>query len=79
MSKRNRPQPEAKSPSPRKKREPTRDRRPRWWTDLAYRFDIIGRLAERLEERWQLWWVPLILFSFPVLLIVLALIITALR
>lgn len=67
-------------PSPRgKKRKQQSDRLPDWWHTLSARFDLPGRLAERLEARWQRWWVPAILFSFPILLILIALLITALR
>jgi hypothetical protein len=36
-------------------------------------------VAERLENRWQRWWGPVVLLSFPILLILLAFIVTALR
>lgn len=55
------------------------DRRPRWWTDLAHRLDLIGRVAENLEGRFQTWWVPAALLSFPILLLILALLISPLR
>jgi hypothetical protein len=62
---------------PKKKREV--DLRPAWWHAYSRKFDLPGRLAERLEGRWQRWWVPAVLLSFPVLLLLLALLINVFR
>lgn len=63
----------------RKHRAPRGDRRPAWWQALARWLDLPGQLADRLEDRWQRWWVPVVLLSFPILLLILAFVINALR
>jgi hypothetical protein len=68
------PKPPAKSKQKKKK-----DLRPAWWHALSDKFDLPGRLAERLEGRWQRWWAPVVLLTFPILLLLLALLINALR
>lgn len=64
---------------PRNRRQPKGDRRPAWWRTLARRLDLPGRAAEHLEDRWQRWWGPVIMLSFPFLLVILAFIIASLR
>lgn len=46
---------------------------------LGRQLDMAGLLAERLESHWQRWWVPALLLSFPVLLLIIASLITILR
>lgn len=64
---------------PEQRHSPKGDRRPTWWRHLASRLDLAGQLAERLETRWQRWWVPVVLLSLPILLLLLALAINTLR
>jgi hypothetical protein len=52
--------------------------RARWW-NFTSRLDLAARLARWMEPRFQRWWVPAILLSFPVLMLILALIIMSLR
>ncbi len=46
---------------------------------LGRRLDLPAHLARRLEPRFQRWWVPAILLAFPVLLLILAAILTSFR
>jgi hypothetical protein len=70
----------SRQPSRKQNRQqPKGDRRPSWWRTLSRRLDLPGQVAERLENRWQHWWGPVILLSFPILLVILAFIITSLR
>ncbi len=46
---------------------------------LGRRLDLPAHLARWLEPRFQRWWVPAILLAFPVLLLILAVILTSLR
>lgn len=62
-----------------RRQQPEGDQRPAWWRQLASTLDLPGRLAEHMEARWQRWWVPLILLSFPILLLLLAFVVRALR
>ena len=66
-------------PSRKRNRKPDGDRRPAWWRNLARRLDLPGQAAEHLENRWQRWWGPVIMLSFPILLVILAFILTSLR
>ena len=69
-------------PKPKRKttlKRPRGDRRPDWWIAITNRMDLAGHLAERLEGRWQRWWGPAIMLTFPILLLILAFIVTALR
>jgi hypothetical protein len=66
-------------PSRKRNRQPDGDRRPAWWRNLARRLDLPGQVAEHLEDRWQRWWGPVIMLSFPILLVILAFILTSLR
>jgi hypothetical protein len=77
----NRPKRPGQPPQTQKagRRQPQGDRRPIWWQSIASYLDLPGRLAERLEARWQRWWVPLILLSFPILLLLLAFVVSSLR
>lgn len=43
------------------------------------RFDLAGHLAERLTPHFKMWWIPVSLFAFPVLLLILAYLINLLR
>jgi len=43
------------------------------------RFDVVGHLAERLAPHYKIWWVPVSLFAFPALLLILAYLINILR
>ena len=43
------------------------------------RFDVAGHLAERLAPHYKIWWVPVSLFAFPALLLILAFLINSLR
>lgn len=61
------------------RQNPKGDRRPAWWRTLARRLDLPGQVAERLENRWQRWWAPVVMLSFPILLVILAFIIASLR
>ncbi len=49
------------------------------WQTFARRLDLPGHLARRLEPRFQRWWVPAALLSFPILLLILAAILVNLR
>ncbi len=43
------------------------------------RFDVVGHLAERLAPHYKIWWIPVSLFAFPALLLILASLIDILR
>ncbi len=43
------------------------------------RFDVVGHLAERLAPHYKIWWIPVSLFAFPALLLILAFLINVLR
>lgn len=64
----------------RRPRRPREDRLPGWWKRISRRLDVLGHLAERLvpafEERP---WLPFLLLLFPLLLLILAFILNALR
>jgi len=57
---------------------PSNSKRTRVRQFLA-RFDVAGHLAERLAPHFKIWWVPVSLLAFPVLLLVLAFLIKALQ
>ena len=70
--------PSKPKPKPKPKR-PRGDRRPNWWLAITNRMDLAGRLAERMEGRWQHWWGPAIMLMFPILLVILGFVVAALR
>ena len=54
-------------------------RLPDWWPRLAHRLDWAGLLAERWAPTFHVGWLALTAVVFPLLLILLASILTALR
>lgn len=54
-------------------------RLPDWWQRLAHRLDWAGLLAERWAPTFHVGWLALTAVAFPLLLILLAFLFTALR
>ncbi len=54
-------------------------RLPDWWQRLSQRLDWAGRLAERWEPSFHVGWLALTAVAFPLLLIILAFLLTWFR
>ena len=54
-------------------------RLPEWWQRLAHRLDWAGLLAERWAPTFHVGWLALTAVVFPLLLILLAFLLTSLR
>jgi|GEM_PF-2993378 len=54
-------------------------RLPGWWQRLSHRLDLVGLLAERWAPTFHVGWLALTAVAFPLLLILLAFLLTSLR
>ncbi|MBX3050254.1 MAG: hypothetical protein KF753_02200 [Caldilineaceae bacterium] len=54
-------------------------RLPDWWQKIAHRLDWAGHLAERWEPSFHTGWLALTAVAFPLLLILLAFLLTSFR